>query len=248
MGGSSWTRSMPGPGHCGEVVLGDLQGGLAGGQRAQVVAGALAADGPDHPEQAGAHDDEGEDRDRRPALRLALRRGRGHATVGRPAPRQQVLDAEHEAIERPARGGPRPARRGLDGRDAAGDVVGERDRASGPACRRAAPRAGPGRASAARASRPPPSPRSRSSRRCRRRRPSTKRWWRCSIADCGWSVTIASLSSSGPSWAMTFGETRTSESPTVISPRQTSGSRSVVGRPRSRCGSGSVDRRASRIR
>ena len=35
---------------------------------------------------------------------------------------------------------------------------------------------------------------------------------------------------------MTFGETRTSESPTEISPRQTSGSRSPVGRPRSRCG------------
>ena len=26
---------------------------------------------------------------------------------------------------------------------------------------------------------------------------ATNRWWRCSIADCGWSVSIASLSSSG---------------------------------------------------
>jgi len=76
----------------------------------------------------------------------------------------------------------------------------------------------------------------------------TKRWWRCSIAGCGWSVTIASFSSSGPSRAMTLGETRTSESPTEISPRQTSGSRSCVGRPRSRWGSGSVERRAWRIR
>ena len=56
-----------------------------------------------------------------------------------------------------------------------------------------------------------------------------KRWWRCSIAGCGWSVTIASLSSSGDRRVMTFGETRTSESPTLISPRQTSGSRSPVG-------------------
>src|SRR5438128_839362 len=59
---------------------------------------------------------------------------------------------------------------------------------------------------------------------------------------------MASFSSSGPSFAMTFGDTRTSESPTEISPRQTSGSRSFVGRPRSRWGSGSVDRRAWRIR
>ncbi len=75
-----------------------------------------------------------------------------------------------------------------------------------------------------------------------------KRWWRCSIAGWGWSVTIASLSSSAASRVITFGETRTSESPTLISPRQTSGSSSPVGRPRSRCGSGSVERRAWRIR
>ncbi len=68
------------------------------------------------------------------------------------------------------------------------------------------------------------------------------------MADCGWSVSIASLSSSGPSFATTFGETRTSESPTEISPRQTSGSMSPDGRPRSRCGSGSVESRAWRIR
>ena len=77
---------------------------------------------------------------------------------------------------------------------------------------------------------------------------ATNRWWRCSIADCGWSVSIASLSSSAPSLAMTLGETRTSESPTEISPRQTSGSSSPDGRPRSRCGSGSVERRAWRMR
>ena len=47
---------------------------------------------------------------------------------------------------------------------------------------------------------------------------------------------------------MTLGETSTSESPTEISPRQTSGSRAPDGRPRSRCGSGRVDRRAWRIR
>ncbi len=77
---------------------------------------------------------------------------------------------------------------------------------------------------------------------------ATNRWWRCSMADCGWSVSIASLSSSAPSLAITFGEMRTSESPTETSPRQTSGSRSPEGRPRSRCGSGSVDRRAWRMR
>src|SRR6516225_9579388 len=53
---------------------------------------------------------------------------------------------------------------------------------------------------------------------------ATKRSCRCSIAGCGWSVSIASLSSSGPSFDTTFGETSTSESPTEISPRQTSGS------------------------
>ena len=77
---------------------------------------------------------------------------------------------------------------------------------------------------------------------------STKRRWRCSMAGCGWSVTSASLSSSGPRRAMTFGETSTSWSPTATSPRQTSGSRSGVGSPRSRCGSGSVERRAPRLR
>jgi hypothetical protein len=68
------------------------------------------------------------------------------------------------------------------------------------------------------------------------------------MADCGWSVTIASLSSSGPSLATMFGEISTRESPTVISPRQTSGSSPFDGSPRSRWGSGSVERRAWRIR
>ncbi len=77
---------------------------------------------------------------------------------------------------------------------------------------------------------------------------ATNRWWRCSIADCGWRVSIASLSSSAPILAMTLGDTRTSESPTEISPRHTSGSIAPDGSPRSRCGSGSVDRRAWRIR
>ena len=77
---------------------------------------------------------------------------------------------------------------------------------------------------------------------------ATNRWWRCSIADCGWSVSIASLSSSAPSLAMTLGDTSTSESPTEISPRQTSGSSAPDGSPRSRCGSGSVDSRAWRMR
>ncbi len=77
---------------------------------------------------------------------------------------------------------------------------------------------------------------------------ATNRWCRCSMADCGWSVSIASLSSSEPSLAMTFGDTSTSESPTAISPRQTSGSSAPDGRPRSRCGSGSVDSRAWRMR
>src|SRR5207245_1587971 len=41
---------------------------------------------------------------------------------------------------------------------------------------------------------------------------ATKRWWRCSIADWGWSVTSAFLSSSTPIRDMTLAETRTSES------------------------------------
>ena len=77
---------------------------------------------------------------------------------------------------------------------------------------------------------------------------ATNRAWRCSIADCGWSVSIASLSSSAPSRATMLGDTSTSESPTEISPRQTSGSRPDEGRPRSRWGSGRVERRAWRIR
>ena len=47
---------------------------------------------------------------------------------------------------------------------------------------------------------------------------------------------------------MTFGEMRTSELPTATSPRQTSGSSSPAGRPRSRCGSGRVESRAWRMR
>src|SRR5665811_806517 len=43
------------------------------------------------------------------------------------------------------------------------------------------------------------------------------------MAACGWSVTTASLSSSGPSFAVTLDEMRTSESRSAISPRHTSG-------------------------
>ena len=75
-----------------------------------------------------------------------------------------------------------------------------------------------------------------------------KRAVSCSAADWGWRVTSASLSESAPSEATTFGETSISWSPTLISPRHTSGSTSVEGRPRSRCGSGSVDSRAPRLR
>ena len=77
---------------------------------------------------------------------------------------------------------------------------------------------------------------------------ATNRAWRCSIADCGWSVTRASLSASVPTRATTFAETRHSESPTESSPRQTSGSSSSAGSPMSRFGSGSVDSRAWRMR
>ena len=68
------------------------------------------------------------------------------------------------------------------------------------------------------------------------------------MADCGWSVTSASLRASVPTRATTLAETRQSESPTDSSPRQTSGSSSVTGRPRSPFGSGSVDSRAWRMR
>ena len=43
---------------------------------------------------------------------------------------------------------------------------------------------------------------------------ATKRAWRCSIADCGWSVTSASLRASVPILATMFADTRHSESPT----------------------------------
>ena len=44
---------------------------------------------------------------------------------------------------------------------------------------------------------------------------ATNRAWRCSIADCGWSVTSASLRASVPILATMFADTRHSESPTV---------------------------------
>ncbi len=77
---------------------------------------------------------------------------------------------------------------------------------------------------------------------------ATNRACRCSMADCGWSVTSASLRASVPILATMFADTRHSESPTESSPRQTSGSRASTGRPRSRLGSGSVDSRAWRMR
>ena len=77
---------------------------------------------------------------------------------------------------------------------------------------------------------------------------ATNRACRCSMADWGWSVTSASLSESVPIRATTLDATRHSESPTLSSPRQTSGSSSPTGRPRSPLGSGRVDRRAWRMR
>src|SRR5664280_917802 len=77
---------------------------------------------------------------------------------------------------------------------------------------------------------------------------ATKRWWRCSIAACGCSVTTASLSSSGPSFAVRLDETSTSESRTAISPRHTSGVTSSIGSPLARAASGSVSRWACRTR
>ncbi len=77
---------------------------------------------------------------------------------------------------------------------------------------------------------------------------ATNRAWRCSMADCGWSVTSASLRVSVPIRATTLVETRHSESPTDSSPRQTSGSSSLTGSPRSAFGSGRVDSLAWRIR
>ena len=47
---------------------------------------------------------------------------------------------------------------------------------------------------------------------------ATNRWWRCSIADCGWSVTSASRRSSRPTRSATFAETSATVSPTPISP------------------------------
>ena len=170
------------------------------------------------------------------------------AAVGRPAPRQQVVQTRDRPLERRRRPRPGRCRRRTDTR-----------RRRPGRCRRAGSASGPGAPASGSAG--------RTGTRIRPRvvgatsvasnaiapslpEPSAalKRWWRCSIADCGWSVTIASLSSSGPSWATMFGEISTSESPTVTSPRQTSGSSPFDGRPRSRCGSGSVESRAWRMR
>ena len=80
-------------------------------------------------------------------------------------------------------------------------------------------------------SRRPRWPRTRPRRRSPRPSAAANRAWRCSIADCGWSVTSASLRASVPTRATTFADTRHSESPTWSSPRQTSGSRSVGREP-----------------
>ena len=71
---------------------------------------------------------------------------------------------------------------------------------------------------------------------------AVKRAWTCSIAAWGWSVLIASFSSSVPSAAVMLRETRTSVSPAATSPRQMCGARSSAGRPMPALGSGSVSR------
>lgn len=77
---------------------------------------------------------------------------------------------------------------------------------------------------------------------------AVNRAWMCSIADCGCRVTRASFRVSVPIRPTTLRDTRHSESPTLNSPRQTSGSRPSLGMPRSPLGSGSVDSRAWRMR
>ena len=71
---------------------------------------------------------------------------------------------------------------------------------------------------------------------------AVKRPWTRSIAACGCIVLMASFSSSVPSAAVMFRETRTSVSPGATSPRQMCGARSSAGRSMAALGSGSVSR------
>ena len=146
---------------------------LAGRDRAQRLRPAAAAAEARTARSRGVTmtSDEGEDRHRRPALGLPLGGGRRHPSIGGPAMGQDVLGAVDEAGEQPAGGAPGAGGRGLDGGHATGHVVGERDRRAvgGAGQRLGRPDRDEGPRAVGR--RRPRSPRTRSSRRCRCRRP-----------------------------------------------------------------------------
>ena len=191
--------------HLGEVRFGGVERGLARVDRADGALLALAAERVHAEPEAADHDDQGEDRERGPALRLAPRGERRDAAVGRLAPRHEVVGARDEPVEgaagRHAGGAGRRGHRGAGGLD----VVGERDRrAVGAPASGSAGRTGTSVRAAGRRARPR-SPRTRWPRREPEPSAARNRAWRCSIADCGWSVSIASLSSSAPRRATMFG-------------------------------------------
>ena len=170
--GSPRTRSTPGPKTWARSAWACWNAPLRRRSRSRAAGRRAAAAEQEHAQaEHGDHRDEGEDRDRRPALGSRASRRRGHPAIRRPPARQEVLDAADEPAERGrrprlarARRPPGPPRRRRSRCRRAGS-------ASGPGRRRAARPAGPGRASATCGSTRPRSPRTRSSRRCRRRRP-----------------------------------------------------------------------------
>ena len=242
-------RSMPGPETEASAALRVLERALAGRQRLDRARVLAPADRVHADDERAADGDQREQRRRRPPLHLHPGRRGGHLALGRLAAREQrLLEVPDRPLEAVARRALRPDRGGARRRPHRPSRSRRAGSASGPAGRPAARRGGPAPASGPCAWRRPRSPRTRAPRRCPSPSAATNRAWRCSIADCGWSVTSASLRASVPTLATTFADTRHSESPTLSSPRHTSGSSTSTGRPRSRLGSGSVDRRAWRMR
>ena len=111
-----------------EVLLGLVQCILARIQRADRTLRTLPAERPHGHRQAADDDKERDQGDRRAPLRLAPRGERGHPAVGRPSPRQQVVQTRERAVE--CRPGDDPCAVGRGRHRGTGrlDVVGEWDR------------------------------------------------------------------------------------------------------------------------
>ena len=123
-----------GAGDLGQVGLRLLERLLAVVDRGDGLPGRVPAERVHGHAQAADDDDQGEDGQGGPPLRLTPRGERRHPPVGWLAVRHQVLDAGDQPLERAARGEPGAARRRGDRRSGRLDVVRERD---GRAVRRA---------------------------------------------------------------------------------------------------------------